>query len=178
MIHCNLSVLLAERQLKISRVAAETGISRTTLTALAYNNCQGIQMTTLNTLCLYLEIQPNDLFSFYPYDLILKQVEGSPELFTAQYFIRSRLFSTYCTLSGSASVLSDNGQWVAANLQLEFTGADSDADHFFADAFSRITPSFKTDLEVDLFKKFVGDILDPYCKLGPKYEMRFDVIWP
>ncbi|EMB9041042.1 helix-turn-helix transcriptional regulator, partial [Listeria monocytogenes] len=35
MIHNNLSVLLAERNIKITRVAKDTGISRSTITAIA-----------------------------------------------------------------------------------------------------------------------------------------------
>lgn len=62
MIRCNLSVLLAERNLKISDVAKNTGISRTTLTALAYNHSKGIQFDTFDTLCNYLKITPNELF--------------------------------------------------------------------------------------------------------------------
>ena len=46
MIACNLSVLLAERNLKISQVSKATGISRTTLTSLALNNAKGIQFDT------------------------------------------------------------------------------------------------------------------------------------
>ncbi|WP_342505619.1 helix-turn-helix transcriptional regulator [Sporosarcina sp. FSL K6-2383] len=62
MIRCNLSVLLAERELKISDVARITGISRTTLTALAYNHGKGIQFDTFDTLCNYLKVTPNELF--------------------------------------------------------------------------------------------------------------------
>lgn len=62
MIRCNLSVLLAERDLKISDVARITGISRTTLTALAYNHGKGIQFDTFDTLCNYLKVTPNELF--------------------------------------------------------------------------------------------------------------------
>ena len=47
MIHCNLATLLAQRNLKISKVYQDTGISRTTLTALAYNHAQGISPTDL-----------------------------------------------------------------------------------------------------------------------------------
>lgn len=69
MIHCNLSVLLAERKLKITRVSAETGISRTTLTALANSNGQGVQFDTLNNICIYLGVTPNELLSFIPFDI-------------------------------------------------------------------------------------------------------------
>lgn len=72
MIRSNLSILLAERGLKITKVAKETGISRTTLTALSNNYGQGIQFDTLNTLCMYLKVTPNQLLSFVPVDVHLK----------------------------------------------------------------------------------------------------------
>lgn len=75
MVRCNLAVLLAERKLKISKVAAETGISRTTLTALANNYTQGIQYDTLNTLCGYLETTPDKLVVYHPVDFRVEHVE-------------------------------------------------------------------------------------------------------
>lgn len=69
MVYCNLAVLLAERHLRISSVSADTGISRTTLTALCQNAGKGVQTDTINTLCMYLNIGVGDLFSFYPFDI-------------------------------------------------------------------------------------------------------------
>lgn len=63
LIKCNLAVLLAERNLKISELSKRTGISRTTLTSLAQNQSKGIQFDTFDTLCNYLKISPNDLFT-------------------------------------------------------------------------------------------------------------------
>lgn len=67
MIFSKLNVLLAERNLKISKVAKDTGISRTTLTALSQNTSQGIQFETLDLLCGYLKITPNLFFEYIPY---------------------------------------------------------------------------------------------------------------
>lgn len=69
MLKCNLKVLLAERNLKITQVSNDTGISRTTLTSLAFNYAKGIQFDTLNTLCNYLKITPRELFIYLPYDI-------------------------------------------------------------------------------------------------------------
>ena len=69
MVLCNLAVLLAERNLTITKVSKDTGISRTTLTALSRNYGQGIQFDTLNGLCAYLKITPSDLLSFFPFDM-------------------------------------------------------------------------------------------------------------
>jgi len=72
LIRCNLSVLLAERNLKSSKVSKDTGISRTTITSLIYNHSQGIQFDTINTLCNYLKITPGELFEYLPFDLIIE----------------------------------------------------------------------------------------------------------
>lgn len=68
MLKCNLAVLLAERKLKISKVSADTGVSRTTLTALSSNQSQGIQFDTLNTLCSYLRVTPAEFFCYAPFE--------------------------------------------------------------------------------------------------------------
>ena len=56
MIKNNFNTLMAERQLKITRVSNDTGISRTTLTALSQEMSKGVQLDTLNTLCTYFNI--------------------------------------------------------------------------------------------------------------------------
>ncbi|MGL9815800.1 helix-turn-helix domain-containing protein [Enterococcus sp. DIV0098] len=68
MIRNNLSLLLTERNLKITRVANDTGISRTTLTALNQNDNKMIQMDTINSLCKYLKVTPCDFFEYSPID--------------------------------------------------------------------------------------------------------------
>lgn len=73
MILCNLAVLLAERKTKISKVSADTGISRTTLTALYYNTGRGVQFDTANSLCLYLDVGMDELFTTLPFDLTVEE---------------------------------------------------------------------------------------------------------
>lgn len=68
MIDSNLAVLLAERNMKITKVAKDTGISRTTLTALCYDHTAGIKYETLNALCQYLDITPAEFFNYTPGD--------------------------------------------------------------------------------------------------------------
>lgn len=69
MIRSNLAIILAENNLKITKVSFDTGISRTTLTALSQNDCKGVQFDTLNTLCRYLHVYPQDLLSYVPIDI-------------------------------------------------------------------------------------------------------------
>jgi|SRR3712207_5445366 len=72
MIGYNLSVLLAERGLNVSKVSKDTGLSRITLSALVNNTGQGIQLETMNKLCQYLKIVPGDLFIYIPFDISFK----------------------------------------------------------------------------------------------------------
>lgn len=60
-VKCRLSALLGERKLKISDVTRDTGISRTTLTALYYEKSEGISYRVLKTLCTYLGCSVGDI---------------------------------------------------------------------------------------------------------------------
>ena len=65
MLKNNLSVLMAERGLKIADLYNATGISKTTLMAIANNNSIGIQFETLDRLCNYLDVTPNDFLNMF-----------------------------------------------------------------------------------------------------------------
>lgn len=99
MIISNLEALLKERKLKISKVAADTGISRTTLTALCNNTGKGVQFDTANMLCIYLNIGMDRLFTSIPFDITVEGrtlIDSSspyPEwevVFHLKYFDRKR----------------------------------------------------------------------------------------
>lgn len=97
MIKCNLAVILAERNMKISQLAEETRISRTTLTALAYNHGKGIQYDTLDTLCEYLDISPGQLLTRYSlFFEILGRKEDSKEDYTysVRVFLDDEIFDS------------------------------------------------------------------------------------
>lgn len=87
MIVCNLNAILAERNIKITKLSKDTGISRTTLTALTTNVGTGIQFDTLNSLCRYLKITPSELLPTIMYDITIKEIsdrlheEWEPEIF-------------------------------------------------------------------------------------------------
>jgi len=65
----NLAVLLAERSLKITRVARDTAISRNTITSTAQNDGKMIQLETINKLCQYLDVNPEQFFEYLPFDI-------------------------------------------------------------------------------------------------------------
>lgn len=57
-----LKELIAKKDVNITQVSKETGLSRTTLTAIVKEDGRGIQMRTINKLCNYFDITPSELF--------------------------------------------------------------------------------------------------------------------
>lgn len=62
MIRCNLSTLMGERKLRISQLARETGLPRSTITILFDDEAQRITLDTIDALCDYFECGVGDLF--------------------------------------------------------------------------------------------------------------------
>lgn len=56
-----LPMLLGEKRARISDVCRETGISRTTLTALYYDKGKGIYFDVLEKLCVYFDCNVGDI---------------------------------------------------------------------------------------------------------------------
>lgn len=57
----NLRVLLAERNLKMTDVIRDTGISKTAIRGIFHETSKGIQFDTLETLCNYLNCGVEEL---------------------------------------------------------------------------------------------------------------------
>ena len=79
MIKNNFNTLMAERLLKITRVSNDTGISRTTLTALSQEMNKGVQLDTLNSLCNYFNITPGEFFDYIPYEFTIRIIDSENE---------------------------------------------------------------------------------------------------
>jgi len=64
MINNNFSILLAKKLLKITQVANDTGLSRTTLTNLYYRRTNLISLDVLDKLCRYLDCNVGDILNY------------------------------------------------------------------------------------------------------------------
>jgi putative transcriptional regulator len=62
MIRCHLGRLLGERKLKISDVAAATGIHRHTLTRLYSETAERVELEVIDQLCAYFDVPVSELF--------------------------------------------------------------------------------------------------------------------
>lgn len=162
MIYCNLTVLLAERRMKISSVSAETGISRTTLTALCQNAMKGVQTDTVNELCMYLNIGVGELFSFYPFDIgvsdcVYYSADGTGEL-VFNYSSRQYCGEIRCTaeINIGSYQFPDRGCYAAISLQ-EYE--PQNAQDKFTNGLIR--DAFKS-MPVSVIDKLKGDIADTF----------------
>ncbi|MBE7388204.1 helix-turn-helix domain-containing protein [Ligilactobacillus salivarius] len=84
MIRYNLNKLLGERNLKISKVFVDTGISRSTLTKIVNNQSSMVQTETIDKLCQYLKVSPSEFFEYIPIEIdvntFLNEFNGFAEL--------------------------------------------------------------------------------------------------
>lgn len=75
MIRNKLSDLMGERRLKISKLSLETGIARSTLTPIYYNQSEMIKLDTINKLCIHFGISVCDFFENNNFDFEFSIVE-------------------------------------------------------------------------------------------------------
>ena len=64
MIVCNLPILLAERKMRVADLIRGTNINKTTLHKLYNGEQTRIDLDTIDRICIYLDIDVGDLFSF------------------------------------------------------------------------------------------------------------------
>ncbi|MBC1728681.1 helix-turn-helix transcriptional regulator [Listeria seeligeri] len=188
MIHNNLSVLLAERNIKITRVAKDTGISRSTITAIAQNDSKMIQMETIDTLCRYLNISPQDFFEFVPINieinvfpkennLILTYNSGDPILhyYAFDLYIDVQVENTKETfsLSGEGETDFKLNELYGGNIFETYLKFDNDSDKqkyltyilpqlnytFQSELTKKINNAIESDFKLQL-KEYFSDVDD------------------
>lgn len=142
MLKCNLAVLLAERKIRISKASADTGISRTTLTSLANNYSQGIQLDTLNKLCLYLQAKPEDFFVYLPFDYSFRISKQADNVFTVEFSFSAKGRTSKATMLAFAD---PNG--VEMELDADFPEENEILKKFLCG----LPAVFKTDIEEKIF---------------------------
>lgn len=64
MIRCHLSTLMGMHKLKIADVARETGLNRSTITALYKETANRIELDAVDNLCRMFKCSVGDLFEF------------------------------------------------------------------------------------------------------------------
>lgn len=168
MIKCNLAVLLAERNLRISELSKRTGISRTTLTALSQNQSKGIQFDTFDTICNFLNIKPNDLFiqEKFDYDFeVTNIIEEYKINGPIHYFIEVNAEINYKNHSTKLDFTCYGDSWCMNNLEpteiTDVTFEYSPPKEMLEILYS-IPITFKVSFEQELFDCLKAELIVKY----------------
>lgn len=182
MLKCNLAVLLAERKLKISKVSADTGISRTTLTALSSNQSQGIQFDTLNALCSYLRITPAEFFCYAPFEVCVEVKVSTPPIFELELLFenaqgkRLGVAQLSAAIESSDSVLKDEYGRVAITdmLSIFISLPENNINVAILNRYLKgLPPVFKNDIEQE-----IGNlVIEQYKQNNPYGRFEFEIFW-
>ena len=176
----NLSVLLAQRHLTVTRVSEDTGLSRTTLTALCGGSARGIQFETLNTLCQYLKAAPGDLFLYRPFDIALADCPGTPGHTEITFTVRrAGRREERCALDCEARLLyaDDASTLEALRVRLSTLPGDSPAaqrSRDLADLLRSLPTAALDALELAILRAF-DRRLDPAARPA---DYTPDLEWP
>ena len=66
MIKCRLSLLMGERKIRVADVSRDTGLPRSTVTALYKETAERVELSTIDTLCEYFGCEVGDLLRREP----------------------------------------------------------------------------------------------------------------
>jgi len=79
MIRCNLSTWMGKKKCNIADVHRATGLNRTTITNLYYENTQRIELHAVDKLCELFKCQVGDLFEWVPDDASHGEAESEAQ---------------------------------------------------------------------------------------------------
>ncbi|MEB2279263.1 helix-turn-helix transcriptional regulator [Lysinibacillus xylanilyticus] len=177
MIRNRLAALMAERRLKITRVAKDTGISRNTITSISQNDSEMFRMETINNLCKYLGVTPCEFFDYEPIDieftyflnelhfdythgLTNSKVEFEILLVDIDILMdvyknnnnQARTFDLNCFLHEEPHDLTD-----FYDLTVDFENNDA-KNTFVTEIYEKINPAFHQDIYTKLFIELSNEI--------------------
>ena len=162
MIQSRLSVLMAERGLKISDLYEETGISKTTLMAIAENTGKGVQYDTVDKLCNFLGVTPCEFFEYSPYPVSFRMDKiKSDRNIPIDYTITiknqnyEKLFYLYVFIYlGNSYDIPVRKDEFKAYIDINLESSEHYNDEEFYNFISDLTISFRTDF----INKIIGSI--------------------
>ncbi|MCG2177539.1 helix-turn-helix transcriptional regulator [Staphylococcus epidermidis] len=162
MIQSRLSVLMAERGLKISDLYEETGISKTTLMAIAENTGKGVQYDTVDKLCNFLGVTPCEFFEYSPYLVSFRMDKiKSDRNIPIDYTITiknqnyEKLFYLYVFIYlGNSYDIPVRKDEFKAYIDINLDSSEHYNDEEFYNFISDLTISFRTDF----INKIIGSI--------------------
>lgn len=67
MLRNNLAKIMLDKNIRQTAISKDTGIARSTISRISKNLSEMIDVETIDKLCLYLDVTPNEFFDFIPY---------------------------------------------------------------------------------------------------------------
>ncbi|MGZ2416406.1 DNA-binding Xre family transcriptional regulator [Staphylococcus caledonicus] len=168
MIQSRLSVLMAERGLKISDLYEETGISKTTLMAIAENTGKGVQFDTVDKLCNFLGVTPCDFFDYSPYivetqksDFIEGNLKGIEIKIKKQNYEKYFNLDIYVYSGDSYDIPFKKGEfdyYITLGLQ--------SSDHYTDDEFYKFLSNMNISFRTDFINKLIQEVKSQLADLS------------
>lgn len=168
MIQSRLSVLMAERGLKISDLYEETGISKTTLMAIAENTGKGVQFDTVDKLCNFLGVTPCDFFDYSPYivetqksDFIEGNLKGIEIKIKKQNYEKYFNLDIYVYNGDSYDIPFKKGEfdyYITLGLQ--------SSDHYTDDEFYKFLSNMNISFRTDFINKLIQEVKSQLADLS------------
>lgn len=168
MIQSRLSVLMAERGLKISDLYEETGISKTTLMAIAENTGKGVQFDTVDKLCNFLGVTPCDFFDYSPYivetqksDFIEGNLKGIEIKIKKQNYEKYFNLDIYVYSCDSYDIPFKKGEfdyYITLGLQ--------SSDHYTDDEFYKFLSNMNISFRTDFINKLIQEVKSQLADLS------------
>lgn len=183
MIRNRFSVLLAKKGLKITRVAKDTKISRSTLNNISKNDTDMIRLDTINALCKYLGVTHCEFFQFEPLDITFTlEIVSMPfnmentqnrrvlrcESIEADLFMdidwghKKESIDLTCTLESDFSFqdnlpIQESNKNIVINLGVEFDEKE-ERDFFLNEVYKKIDESFYQDIYHSLVSTIIEGV--------------------
>lgn len=157
MIINRLSILLAERNIRANRLALETGIAQSTLTRITNNRSSQIDYDTLNKICNFFRITPNDFFDYTPFDFEVSHAFEEKELTifitVSKYNIRENILELTPTIVRKTGAV-ENRQDV---ITIEFP---KDQKSFYGWLTPKIGDDFDKIISTTIAQKVLDHVMD------------------
>ena len=158
MIKCNLAVLLAERGLKMADVINDTSLSKTAVRGLYYNQSKGIQFETLEIICNYLNVGPEDVIKKITFFIEIIERKPNYETGSVEYKLKftfdDKIFTEFITIGLK------NADYLKDELATTFSSTELWIDFSFNNElkqtiFSQLTEIEKERLDYAILSNFM-----------------------
>lgn len=170
-----LNTLLAERRISGSRLSIETKIAQSTISKITSNKSKQIDYKTLNTICNFLKIQPNDFYEYSPYDFEIELLDGdsffiqvleySEKKYTFESTLQSTCFIDDIKMGSIFELLHRTNE--CNDIKIEF---ETEIDNEMNKIFNSLSP-----ILLSYLKSEINSVLEEKIHAQASYRINKDI---